>query len=97
MWDGQISDFAVTFDGQMLPLFALGSGTNFQVYGADISPFAGMVGELRFTVYPGVSPNTTVFLDSILFSNQPIPEPSVSGLILCGALICIWKRWRRRI
>jgi hypothetical protein len=40
-----------------------------KLYGADITRFAGMTAELRFTVFPG----SALLLDSISFSTRPVP------------------------
>lgn len=80
-----ISSLQVTFAGQALLLSAVGSTPNYTIYGADVSPFAGLPGELRFT-----SPAGIAFLDNIFFSNVPIPEPSVFGMLGLGALLLGW-------
>src|SRR5204863_8899967 len=47
-----VSSLFVTFNGQNLPFIPLTSGSNFEVYAADISRFAGQTGELLFTERP---------------------------------------------
>jgi hypothetical protein len=90
--------FAVTLGGQNIPIFALESFATHTLYGGNISAFAGSVAELRFSAFPDNYPGSTVFaLDSIQFSNQPIPEvpePSAIGLLALGALLLGW-RWRK--
>jgi len=55
--------------------------------GLDISSLAGQTGQLRFYVGPGFqSPSPNAFLDTILFSTQPIPEPSGFALAVIGTL-----------
>ena len=81
----------VTFVGQTIPLIQMaiegGGPTRHLVFGADISSFAGQTGELRFTM-PSVAASFNIpYLDSIQFSNQPIPEPSVFALFALGALL----------
>jgi hypothetical protein len=87
----------VTFDGQNIPFYPLSAGPNYEVYGGDISGFAGQTGELRFTENATTSnPFGTAFLDSIVFSTSPVPEPATCALILCGAAVFGVDRWRRR-
>ncbi len=89
-----IESLEVTFAGQLIPIVQLGSGSNFQIYGGDISSFAGMTGELRFTQKPTfASVTTTVLLDNIQFSTSPIPEPGTFSLIALGGLfLCLRLR-----
>lgn len=87
---------AVTFDGQNIPFYRLSAGPNYEVYGGDISGFAGQTGELRFTENPTASnPFATAFLDNIVFSTTPVPEPTACALVLCGAGVFGVTRWRR--
>ena len=77
-----------------MPFFPLMVATNFTYYGADIRPWAGQAQELRFTA---VSPrphadNNNWFLDSITFSDVPIPEPSVFSLAGLSILIRVLRR-----
>src|SRR5665647_6419 len=39
----------VTFNGQMLLLYAISNAANYTIYGADISAYSGQTGELLFT------------------------------------------------
>ena len=84
---GQIGDLAVSLDGQNLAFVQLAAFQNYSVYGCDVSAFSGLVTELRFTERPISNPFATVLLDNILFSAQPIPEPSVFGLFGLGAIL----------
>jgi hypothetical protein len=84
----------VSFAGQTLPLVQLGTTAHYDIYGADISAFAGQTGQLLFT-----SPATyEELLDNIQFSNLPLPtpEPSVFGLSALGALLLGWRGLGRR-
>jgi hypothetical protein len=85
--------FDVTLGGQTLSLVPLGSGANYTLYGADVHDLAGQVAELDFTVhsYPGQLVADYLFLDSIQFSPQVIPEPAVLGLFTLGALLLGWR------
>src|SRR5581483_341096 len=88
---------AVTFNGQNVNFYPLSAGANYEIYGADISAFAGQTGELRFTENSIVSnPFAIATLDNIIFSTSSIPEPGTCGLILCGAVVFGVNRWRKR-
>jgi len=83
----------VLLGGQPLFLTPLASGTNYTLFGADIHTWQGQTAELDFTVIaqrPHVV-NINIFLDSIEFSSQPIPEPSVLGLFTFGTLLLGWR------
>lgn len=82
---------AVLLDGNSMSPVALGAGpSQTTLFGIDISSFAGRTVELRFQ--PGLG---FTYLDDIQFSNQPIPEPSVFGLVALGALLLggrfVWR------
>jgi hypothetical protein len=83
----------VTLGAQTLSLVPERAGANYTLYAADIHTWAGQTAELSFTaLYP--HPQTgqvPVYLDSIQFSSQPIPEPSVFGLFVIGALSVHWR------
>ena len=92
------SVLAVMLGGQQLSLTALGSGSNYTMYGADVHAWAGQTAELDFTVLaerPHVD-NRYAFLDSIQFSSQAVPEPGVFGLSALGALLLGWRVLGRR-
>ena len=86
--------FTLSLDGQTLPLVSLEVAPTYTLYGADVTPFAGSNREMRFTAFTPDGGLNNVYLDSIQFSNQPIPEPSVYGLFALGALLLGW-RWRK--
>jgi hypothetical protein len=92
------ASFAVTLGGQTLSLVPLESGANYTLYGADIHAFAGNTAELDITVntYPNQFAAEYLFLDSIEFSAQAIPEPGLLGLSALGALLFGWREVRRR-
>jgi hypothetical protein len=81
------SGFQVTFGGQNIPLVEYESTANYNIWGGDISAFAGESKELLFTG-GGI-------LDNIIFSTSPVPEPGTGGLILCGAVLFGFGRWRK--
>ena len=75
----------VYFAGQQLAPTVLGSGPGqASLYGADISAFAGLTGELRFS--------GSGILDAISFSTLPVPEPGVAALLGLAALVVCWRR-----
>jgi hypothetical protein len=87
------ADFSVSFAGQNLSLLALATGTNYTLYGADISSSAGKVGTLTISTVaqPNIAP---YYFDSIVFSPSSVPEPSSLALGALGALLLGFRRWR---
>ena len=78
----------LSFDGQNVPYFAIGAGTNslgnsYTIYGANISALAGQTETMDFL--------GSAVLDDIQFSAQPVPEPSGLALLALsgGVLICV--------
>ena len=86
-WADPRSNLQVTFGGQVIPMFRLEISPGYDIFGGDISSFAGQTAELRF-IGPG---NSGGYFDNIFFSNQPIPEPGVFGLFTLGALLLGWR------
>ena len=80
----------VSFNGQNLSFNAIGSGVGFTIWQADVSPYAGMVGQLMFNV-PW---RYTAILDNIQFSSSPVPEPGVLGLFALGGAMLAFRRWK---
>ena len=90
--------FSVILGGQTLSLTPLAAGTNYTLFGADIHALAGQQELLDFVLaaqQPHVN-NAYVYLDSIQFSDQPVPEPGIFGLFAMGALIFAWRCARRK-
>lgn len=85
------SSLEVMFAGQSIPLVEMNATATYRILGGDISAFAGQSGELRFSVLPQHSG----LLDSIFFSPQPIPEPTVLGLSAVAAIVLVMHRWRQ--
>ena len=91
--------FGVTLGGDTLSLIPVQSGTNYTLYAADIHAWAGQTAELDFTVFanhPQHGGDNYLYLDSIQFSDQRVPEPGVLGLLGSGALLLGWRVLRRR-
>ena len=82
------TDFSVNLNGQTLSLIPLETETNYVLYGAEVSQFAGTTAELTLTAL-SVGPYNqfnNVLFDDIQFSPSSVPEPSVFGLIALGGL-----------
>lgn len=89
-----LDSLAVTLGGQTLTVIPMAPGSPyFTLYGADIHSWAGQTAELGFTVFAQRPHrgNNTLFLDSITFSDQPVPEPTVLGLFAVGVLLLGWR------
>ena len=91
--------FSVTLGGQTVNVIPLQTFSNYTLYGADISAFAGQSETLSFTEPPapvgqlGGDPN--IFeLDNIQFSSSPVPEPSALALGALGALLFVFRAGR---
>jgi hypothetical protein len=89
----QGSYFSVSLGGQTLSLVTLGSGANYTLYGADIQGWAGQTAELAFTTHTNFewSVPAYLYLDSIQFSPQAVPEPSIIAFSALGALLLGWR------
>lgn len=75
--------FQVTLGGVSIPITETASTSKYSVWGGDISAFAGLPEELRFTALPGHGG----FLDDIVFSTTPVPEPTNPALLVIGGLV----------
>lgn len=86
----------VSLGGQVLSFFALSTGANYTLYGANISAFAGLTEQLMFSALntPGIYPNNWN-IDNIQFSSSPVPEPSMFALIGLGGMFLACLRWRK--
>ena len=73
-WGGALQVF---FNGQTLAFNAISNKPNYTVWAADISAYAGQVGQLSFTALW----QTSGLLDNIQFSSTPVPEPSNLALV----------------
>ena len=85
--------FTVTLGDQTLSLTVLGTGTNYTLYGANVSQWAGQTADLAFTEL-AENPHREdqyLVLDAIQFSPEPIPEPSVISLFSISGLYLCWR------
>lgn len=80
-------DFEVFFDDTELSITRLGVTDDYELWGADLSGFAGDYGELRFRGQGE--------LDDIRFSPLEVPEPGISSLVLLGGGVLVVVSRRR--
>lgn len=85
----------VSLGGSLVPVIPLSTSSNYTVYGADISAWAGQQTELRFTAVAPATLDHFWGLDSIQFSTTPVPEPSIFALFAVAATFG-WFYWRRK-
>jgi len=86
--------FQVSFGGQYLNYSSISAGSNYTLYGADISAFAGQSGALNFSVASIGSNFGYSYLDAIQFSSSPVPEPGVLGFFALGGVLFGLRRWK---
>lgn len=95
-----VSNFTVSLGGTPLNLISFPvTNENYSLYEADVSAFAGLVEELKFTLFPALPSgnNRYLSLDDIMFSPDAIPEPSSLSLVMVGvASLGIWRMTRRK-
>ena len=48
----QVFNMSVSFAGNSLPFYQVGSGSNYGIFGVDMRALSGMTGELRFNALP---------------------------------------------
>lgn len=80
----------VSLDGQDLSYSTISTFSNYVVYGADISTFAGQTETLTF------SDGGSYELDNIQFSSQVVPEPGGLALLGLGGGVWIYAHVRKR-
>lgn len=92
-WWGTTLD-SLTFNGQPLTYGAIGSGSGYTIYAANISAFAGETGQLLFSsIHFPLTPGDII--DNIQFSSSPVPEPSVLGLFGVVSAALLWPQQRK--
>jgi hypothetical protein len=90
-------NFVVSLAGTQIAMLPLAVGPNYTLYGGDITAMAGMTAELKITAPANLLPSLNfVTIDSIQFSAQAVPEPSVFGLAALGTLLLGWRILRRQ-
>jgi len=92
--------FSVSFAGNSLSPAVLStatspSGQSYNVYGVDISPYAGQTGQLEFTSIAN-GRDSSLLLDDITFSPNAVPEPSTLALVVMGGLALAARRWHAK-
>jgi len=90
--------FLVSLGGQYLSFSAIGTGTNYTLYAANISSFAGQIVPLTFSAEGyGITLNydNVWNIDNISFSSTPAPEPRVWALTALGGLLFACRRCRK--
>jgi len=95
------SNFHVSLNGQTLSLTPLQvDAAGFTLYGADVTIFAGNTCELRFTAAPigfHYFDQASLYLDSIAFSTQAVPEQRTTVLSMLGIFLFCASRRKRRL
>jgi hypothetical protein len=88
--------FTVTLGGETISMVAEETFPGYTRYGGDITSLGGQVAALTISQPPAAGLDSTgIELDNIKFSNEPIPEPNVLGLLAVGAAI-LGRELRRR-
>lgn len=87
--------FTVSLGEQNIPMLALSTAPDHTLFGGDISNFAGLTRELRIAAIATPAYFSSFVIDSIVFSNQPVPEPNVLGLFACGCAVLGWRLFRK--
>ena len=94
------TNLLVSVGGQILDLRRLERTVSYDLYGADLSTFAGQIAELRFTGVWSTSPGAfslPVYLDAIQFSATAVPEPSTWALFgLASAFSLLFARLSKK-
>lgn len=88
------SSLVVSLGGQDLSFSAIGTGSDYTLYGANISGFAGLTENLMFSATQVSSGLNNWNIDNIQFSPALVPEPSALGLAALGGLFFAWCRWK---
>jgi PEP-CTERM motif-containing protein len=95
LFSAQAGPGLVSLGGSLVPVIPLSISSNYTVYGADISAWAGQQTELRFTAVAPATLDHFWTLDSIQFSTTPVPEPSTFALLAVTAALG-WFYCRRQ-
>jgi len=79
---------------QIVPIVAVGSGTDYTLYGANVSAWAGSPELLTFSALGDLSQPNNWELDDISFS--AVPEPGIVALTAIGGLLFSARKWFAR-
>jgi hypothetical protein len=86
----------VSIGGEAVPFFAVGTGSDYTLYGANISAWAGQTEQLTFSA-PAVNTGLNSWeIDDISFSPNPLPEPNIVALTAIGGLLFGARKWFAR-
>ena len=85
---GNDQGLQITFNGAVLAFSTLSTTANYNVYGADISAYAGQTGQLLISAPSGTGGQ----LDNIQFSSTAVPEPGTVALIVTGGWLLGCRR-----
>ena len=88
---GARNGFTVTIAGQPISLSVVGTQNGFNLYRGDVSQFSGLSEELRITALSAPSSPANLYIDSIVFSAEAVPEPGFLGLFSVGAVALFWR------
>ena len=86
---GDDQGLQITFNGAVLAFSTLSTTANYNVYGADISAYAGQTGQLLISALSGTGGSQ---LDNIQFSSTAVPEPGTVALIVTGGWLLGCRR-----
>jgi hypothetical protein len=79
---------SVSLGGQNISISAIGAGTNYTIFGGNIPlSMAGQIEQLVFSDPGAVGGNNAWTIDSIVFSPNMVPEPSMLGLLTASGLL----------
>lgn len=92
-WGGKLN---ASFNGNSLSFNKVQLGTGYDIWQADISPYAGQTGQLMFTAPWQTFGNLGSLLDNIQFSTSPIPEPHTFVMLSIGSAMFAIARIRTR-
>jgi len=79
---------------QIVPIGAIGTGSNYTLYGANISAWADDSEQITFAALGDSSEANNWNIDDISFSD--VPEPSTVALTAIGGLLFGARKWFAR-
>ena len=88
-------EWAVTIDGQNIPVMQQGIIGSYVMYAGNVSAYAGKTEDLRFIALAGQQVSGQLNLANISFSPNAVPEPGTCALLLSGAVLFGLARRRR--